>query len=45
VAAEHGLRRGELDPSALVIRGLEKVGLAHNVVRISPERQREKQLG
>ncbi len=38
-SAEHGLRRWELDPSALVIRGLERVGLAWDVVRISPERQ------
>jgi stearoyl-CoA desaturase (delta-9 desaturase) len=42
-SAEHGLRRWELDPSALVIRGLEKVGLARNVVRIAPERQRQRQ--
>jgi stearoyl-CoA desaturase (Delta-9 desaturase) len=38
-SAEHGLRRWELDPSALVIRGLERAGLAWDVVRISPERQ------
>ncbi len=38
-SAAHGLRRWELDPSALVIRGLEKLGLAWNVVRVSPERQ------
>jgi stearoyl-CoA desaturase (delta-9 desaturase) len=41
-SAEHGMRRWELDPSALVIRGLEKVGLARNVVRIAPERQAAK---
>jgi stearoyl-CoA desaturase (Delta-9 desaturase) len=41
-SARHGLRRWELDPSALVIRGLEKVGLAWNVVRVSPERQQRK---
>jgi stearoyl-CoA desaturase (delta-9 desaturase) len=44
-SAEHGLRRWELDPSALVIRGLEKVGLAKNVVRIAPERQLERERG
>ena len=38
-SAAHGLRRWQLDPSALVIRGLEKLGLAWDVVRISPERQ------
>ena len=43
-SASHGLRRWErlLDPSALVIRGLEKVGLARNVVRIAPERQEQR---
>jgi stearoyl-CoA desaturase (Delta-9 desaturase) len=41
-SAEHGLRRWELDPSALVIRALERVGLAWNVVRIAPERQAAK---
>jgi stearoyl-CoA desaturase (Delta-9 desaturase) len=38
----HGLRRSEIDLSALVIRGLERVGLAWDVVTISPERQRAK---
>ena len=41
-AANNGLRRRELDPSAWVITGLEKLGLAWNVVRISPERQRQR---
>ena len=41
-SAEHGLRRRELDPSALVIRALERLGLAYNGVRISPARQAEK---
>jgi stearoyl-CoA desaturase (Delta-9 desaturase) len=40
-SAEHGLRWWEVDPSALIISGLEKVGLASNVVRISEERQAE----
>ena len=48
-SASHGLRRWEglLDPSALVITLLEKLGLARNVVRIAPERQhqRERQAG
>jgi stearoyl-CoA desaturase (delta-9 desaturase) len=41
-SARHGLRRWELDPSAAIIAGLERVGLARNVVRISPERQVER---
>jgi len=41
-SAEHGLKRWELDPSALIISAMEKLGLAWNVVRISPERQAEK---
>jgi stearoyl-CoA desaturase (delta-9 desaturase) len=43
-SAAHGLRWWELDPSAAVIRTMERLGLAWNVVRISPERQREKAL-
>ncbi|MSO41282.1 MAG: acyl-CoA desaturase [Solirubrobacterales bacterium] len=38
-SATHGLRRWELDPSAVVIAGMEKLGIARNVVRIAPERQ------
>jgi stearoyl-CoA desaturase (delta-9 desaturase) len=38
-SAEHGLRRRQVDPSALVIRALERLGLVWDVVRISPERQ------
>ena len=41
-SAEHGLKGWELDPSALVIRVLERLGLAWDVVRVSPERQRAK---
>jgi stearoyl-CoA desaturase (Delta-9 desaturase) len=41
-SAVHGLRRWELDPSALVIRALERLGLAWNVIRIAPERQAAK---
>jgi stearoyl-CoA desaturase (delta-9 desaturase) len=44
-SAQHGLRWYELDPSALVIRGMEKVGLARDVVRITPERQLEREAG
>jgi stearoyl-CoA desaturase (delta-9 desaturase) len=38
----HGLRRWEIDPSALIIGAMEKLGLAWNVVRISPERQAQR---
>ncbi len=41
-SATHGLRRWEIDPSALIIAAMEKLGLARNVVRISPERQAER---
>jgi stearoyl-CoA desaturase (Delta-9 desaturase) len=44
-SAVHGLRRWELDPSALLIAGMEKVGLAWNVIRIAPERQAAKTVG
>jgi stearoyl-CoA desaturase (delta-9 desaturase) len=43
-SAMHGMRRWELDPSALVIRGLERVGLVWDVVRVDPERQARKAL-
>jgi stearoyl-CoA desaturase (Delta-9 desaturase) len=38
-SARHGLRWWEIDPSALIIAAMERVGLAWNVVRIAPERQ------
>jgi stearoyl-CoA desaturase (Delta-9 desaturase) len=43
-SAQHGLSKVEsgLDPSAWLIGAMEKVGLARDVVRITPERQREK---
>jgi len=41
-SAVHGLKRWELDPSALLITTMEKLGLAWNVVRISPERQAQR---
>jgi stearoyl-CoA desaturase (delta-9 desaturase) len=44
-SAEHGLRRWEVDPSALIIRTLERLGLAWKVVRIAPERQEAKLQG
>jgi stearoyl-CoA desaturase (delta-9 desaturase) len=39
-SARHGLGRWQLDPSAIVIRGLERCGLVWDVVRASPERRR-----
>jgi stearoyl-CoA desaturase (delta-9 desaturase) len=41
-SARHGLRWWEVDPGWVVIRTLELVGLARNVVRITPERQQAK---
>ncbi|MEX2193687.1 MAG: acyl-CoA desaturase [Thermoleophilaceae bacterium] len=41
-SAAHGLRGWELDPSAAVIRVLEKTGLAWDVVRVDPARQAQK---
>jgi stearoyl-CoA desaturase (Delta-9 desaturase) len=41
-SARHGLRWWEIDTSALLIGALERVGLAWNVTRIPPERQRAK---
>jgi len=38
-SAYHGLRRWEIDPSGWLVTALERVGLAWNVVRITPERQ------
>jgi stearoyl-CoA desaturase (Delta-9 desaturase) len=43
-SASHGLRWWEIDVTGLVIRAMEKVGLAWNVVKISPERQRAKAI-
>jgi stearoyl-CoA desaturase (Delta-9 desaturase) len=43
-AATHGLRRHEFDVSGLVIRGLESLGLAWDVVRVDPARQQRKAL-
>ena len=41
-SAMHGLRGWEVDFSALVIRGLERLGLVWDVVRIDPDRQARK---
>jgi stearoyl-CoA desaturase (delta-9 desaturase) len=43
-SAAHGLKPWEFDSSAIVIRLLEKTGLAWDVVRVSPERQAGKAL-
>src|SRR3954454_5596390 len=44
-SAAHGLKWYEIDLSAAVITVLEKLGLAWNVVRITPERQAERTVG
>ena len=44
-SAVHGLRWWEVDVTGLVIRAMRRLGLAWNVVRIAPERQRAKLAG
>jgi stearoyl-CoA desaturase (Delta-9 desaturase) len=41
-SATHGLRWYELDVSGMIIRAMQRLGLAWNVVRITPERQQQK---
>jgi len=41
-SAFHGMKWWEFDITGLMIRGMSKVGLAWNVVRIAPERQQAK---
>jgi stearoyl-CoA desaturase (delta-9 desaturase) len=43
-SARHGLRWYEVDPSGWIISLMERLGLAWNVIRISPERQRARTL-
>lgn len=43
-SAFHGLRRGEVDLTGLYIFSLERLGLAWNLVRISAEKQRNKEV-
>ena len=42
-SAFHGLRWYEIDLSGWLILGMQKVGLARNVITISPERQEVRQ--
>ncbi len=41
-SAAHGLERRQLDPAAAFIGGLERAGLAWDVVRVSPERRADR---
>jgi stearoyl-CoA desaturase (delta-9 desaturase) len=41
-SARHGLRRWQVDPSAILIWTLERMGLVWDVVRVSPERMARK---
>jgi stearoyl-CoA desaturase (delta-9 desaturase) len=43
-SAVHGLRKWEVDPSGLIIAAMERLGVARNVVRITPERQRQRTI-
>jgi stearoyl-CoA desaturase (delta-9 desaturase) len=38
----HGLKRWQIDPSAAIIRAMEMIGLAWDVVRVNPERRDRK---
>ena len=40
----HGLRRWQVDPAARIIQAMEALGLAWDVVRVSPERRDRKAL-
>jgi stearoyl-CoA desaturase (delta-9 desaturase) len=44
-AAQQGMRWWEIDISAAIITLMERLGLAWNVVRISPERQQQRLAG
>jgi stearoyl-CoA desaturase (delta-9 desaturase) len=44
-SAAHGLKWYEIDPSQMVIFGLRRLGLAWDVVTITPERQAQKLVG
>ena len=41
-SAHHGLRWWQIDPSGLIISALKRLGLAWDVVEVSPERRRQK---
>jgi stearoyl-CoA desaturase (Delta-9 desaturase) len=43
-SAMHGLRWWEVDTSALIIRAMRRLKLAWNVIEITPERQRSREL-
>ncbi len=43
-SAYHGLKPWEIDLSGLLISTMGRLGLAWNIVRITPERQREKMI-
>ena len=44
-SAAHGLKWWEIDPSAALIALMKRVGLAWDVVKITPERQAQKLVG
>jgi stearoyl-CoA desaturase (delta-9 desaturase) len=43
-SARHGLRRWQIDPSWIVIRAMEALGLVWDVVRVDERRQQRKAL-
>jgi stearoyl-CoA desaturase (delta-9 desaturase) len=44
-SAAHGLKWYEIDPSQMIIGAMKRVGLAWDVVTITPERQAQKLIG
>ena len=44
-SAAHGLKWYEIDPSQMIIGAMKRVGLAWDVVVITPERQAQKLIG
>lgn len=44
-SAFHGMRWWQIDPSGILLRIMEKLGLAHNIVRIAPDRLDKRRKG
>lgn len=44
-SAFHGMKWWQIDPSGMLLRIMEKLGWAHNIVRIAPERLEKRRKG